>query len=72
MLATGVKATAYLDAQVPNGFVILEILRGLAAVLRQRLAAENLQYGETIKNLRIKISGCFNSCGQHHLAEIVV
>lgn len=44
--------------------------RGLAAVLRQRLAAKNLQYDETIKNLRIKISGCFNSCGQHHLAEI--
>jgi sulfite reductase (ferredoxin) len=23
-----------------------------------------------LKDLRIKISGCFNSCGQHHLAEI--
>ena len=44
--------------------------RGLAAVLRQRLAAKNLQYDETIKDLRIKVSGCFNSCGQHHLAEI--
>jgi sulfite reductase (ferredoxin) len=44
--------------------------RGLAAVLRQRLAAKNLQYDEAVKDLRIKISGCFNSCGQHHLAEI--
>jgi sulfite reductase (ferredoxin) len=44
--------------------------RGLAATLRQRLAAKSLQYDETLKDLRIKISGCFNSCGQHHLAEI--
>ena len=44
--------------------------RGLAAVLRQRLAAKNLQYDEAIKDLRIKVSGCFNACGQHHLAEI--
>ncbi|MFQ5936787.1 MAG: nitrite/sulfite reductase [Acidiferrobacterales bacterium] len=44
--------------------------RGLAAVLRQRLAAKNWQYDQTIKDLRIKVSGCFNSCGQHHLAEI--
>ena len=22
------------------------------------------------KNLRIKVSGCFNSCGQHHVADI--
>lgn len=44
--------------------------RGLAAVLRQRLAAKQLQYDETLKDLRIKVSGCFNSCGQHHLAEI--
>lgn len=44
--------------------------RGLAAVLRQRLAAKNLQYDGAIKDLRIKVSGCFNACGQHHLAEI--
>jgi sulfite reductase (ferredoxin) len=44
--------------------------RGLAAVLRQRLAAKSWQYDETIRDLRIKVSGCFNACGQHHLAEI--
>lgn len=44
--------------------------RGLAAVLRKRLAAKHLQYDEAVKDLRIKVSGCFNSCGQHHLAEI--
>ena len=25
---------------------------------------------EAVKNLRIKISGCFNSCGQHHIADL--
>ncbi|MBW2723958.1 MAG: nitrite/sulfite reductase, partial [Deltaproteobacteria bacterium] len=25
---------------------------------------------EAVKALRVKISGCFNSCGQHHLADI--
>jgi sulfite reductase (ferredoxin) len=25
---------------------------------------------EAIRNLRIKVSGCFNSCGQHHAADI--
>src|SRR5690606_27022167 len=25
---------------------------------------------EAVKGLRIKISGCFNSCGQHHIADI--
>ncbi len=44
--------------------------RGLAAVLRQRLAAKSLHYDQAIRDLRIKVSGCFNSCGQHHLAEI--
>jgi len=44
--------------------------RGLAAELRQRLAARNLELDEAVKNLRIKISGCFNSCGQHHVADI--
>jgi len=44
--------------------------RGLAAELRQQLAAQNMQFDDAIKNLRIKISGCFNSCGQHHVADI--
>ena len=44
--------------------------RGLAAELRKRLAARNFELDEAIKSLHIKISGCFNSCGQHHIADI--
>lgn len=44
--------------------------RGLAAELRKRLAEKNFQFDEAIQNLHIKISGCFNSCGQHHVADI--
>jgi sulfite reductase (ferredoxin) len=44
--------------------------RGLAGELRTRLVARNATLPEAIKNLRIKISGCFNSCGQHHVADI--
>jgi len=44
--------------------------RGLAAELRRRLAAKGLQYDEAVRDIRIKISGCFNSCGQHTVAEI--
>ena len=44
--------------------------RGLAAELRTQLAEKNLQLDEAIKNFRIKISGCFNSCGQHHVADL--
>jgi sulfite reductase (ferredoxin) len=44
--------------------------RGLAAELRQRLAERNFQSDEAVENLHIKISGCFNSCGQHHVADL--
>jgi sulfite reductase (ferredoxin) len=44
--------------------------RGLAAELRTRLAARSFAAEEAIRNLRIKISGCFNSCGQHHVADL--
>ena len=44
--------------------------RGLAGELRQRLAVKGWQYDEAVKNLRIKASGCFNSCSQHTTAEI--
>ena len=44
--------------------------RGLAGELRARLAVKGLQYDETVRDMRIKVSGCFNSCGQHHVAEI--
>ncbi len=44
--------------------------RGLAGELRERLAAKNAELDETIGGLRIKVSGCFNSCGQHHVADL--
>ncbi len=44
--------------------------RGLAAELRQRLALKGWQYEEAVKDIHIKISGCFNSCSQHTVAEI--
>ncbi|MGD0905652.1 MAG: nitrite/sulfite reductase, partial [Terracidiphilus sp.] len=44
--------------------------RGLAAELRTRLATRAFQLDEAVQNLRIKISGCFNSCGQHHVADL--
>jgi sulfite reductase (ferredoxin) len=44
--------------------------RGLAAELRKRLATKGAELDEAIEGLRIKISGCFNSCGQHHAADI--
>jgi len=44
--------------------------RGLAAQLRQHLAARSASLPEAIESLRIKVSGCFNSCGQHHVADI--
>ena len=44
--------------------------RGLAGELSQRLAAQSATLDEAVKGLRIKISGCFNSCGQHHVADI--
>ena len=44
--------------------------RGLAAELRTRLTAKSYELDEAVRNLHIKISGCFNSCGQHHIADI--
>ena len=44
--------------------------RGLARELRYRLGEKSLELDESVKNLRIKVSGCFNSCGQHHIADI--
>jgi sulfite reductase (ferredoxin) len=42
--------------------------RALAAVLEDRLGDAELH--DEVRDLRIKASGCFNSCGQHHIAEI--
>ena len=44
--------------------------RGLAGELRMRLAESALARDEAIRKLRIKVSGCFNSCGQHHIADL--
>jgi sulfite reductase (ferredoxin) len=44
--------------------------RGLAGELRMRLASKDAELDEAIGGLRIKISGCFNSCGQHHVADL--
>ncbi|HTR46065.1 MAG TPA: nitrite/sulfite reductase [Verrucomicrobiae bacterium] len=44
--------------------------RGLAAELRKRLDEGNFQADEAVENLHIKISGCFNSCGQHHVGDL--
>ena len=43
--------------------------RGLAAHLHQKFS--NGMSGIALRrDLKIKISGCFNSCGQHHIADI--
>jgi len=44
--------------------------RGLAAQLRKRLGEKSAALPESISGLKIKVSGCFNSCGQHHVADI--
>jgi sulfite reductase (ferredoxin) len=44
--------------------------RGLAAELRTRLAAKAYELDQAVLDMRIKISGCFNSCGQHHISDI--
>ncbi len=44
--------------------------RGLASELRRRLSEKSFQMDEALQDLHIKVSGCFNSCGQHHVADI--
>ncbi len=44
--------------------------RGLAGELRNRLAEQSHLLDEAVKNLHIKVSGCFNSCGQHHISDL--
>ncbi|MBN8729396.1 MAG: nitrite/sulfite reductase [Acidobacteria bacterium] len=44
--------------------------RGLAGELRSRLGAKQWELDEAIRGLHIKVSGCFNSCGQHHVADL--
>jgi sulfite reductase (ferredoxin) len=44
--------------------------RGLGAELRARLAERNLHFDPVLKHVNVKVSGCPNSCGQHHVADI--
>jgi sulfite reductase (ferredoxin) len=44
--------------------------RGLAGELHKALAEKSFQLDESVQKLHIKISGCFNSCGQHHVADL--
>ncbi|MFK7843777.1 MAG: nitrite/sulfite reductase [Rhodothermales bacterium] len=44
--------------------------RGLAGTLISQLDKKFETLPDIVKELRIKISGCFNSCGQHHVADI--
>ena len=44
--------------------------RGLAGELRRHLAERNCAMDDAVRSLRIKISGCFNSCGQHHISDL--
>jgi sulfite reductase (ferredoxin) len=44
--------------------------RGLAGELRRRLAEKSYLFDEAVRKLHIKVSGCFNSCGQHHVADL--
>ena len=44
--------------------------RGLAGEIRERLLRRSMELDEVVRGLRIKVSGCFNSCGQHHVADL--
>jgi sulfite reductase (ferredoxin) len=44
--------------------------RGLSAELRERLEARQLQFDDRFKDVTIRVSGCNNSCGQHHVSDI--
>ena len=44
--------------------------RGLGGELRNRLVAKSQELDEAVTALHIKVSGCFNSCGVHHVADL--
>ena len=44
--------------------------RGLGGELRSRLVAKSQELDEAVTALHIKVSGCFNSCGVHHVADL--
>ncbi|MBA3874121.1 MAG: nitrite/sulfite reductase [Anaerolineae bacterium] len=44
--------------------------RGLSGELAEQLTAKMATMHPAVKELKLKVSGCFNSCGQHHVADI--
>jgi sulfite reductase (ferredoxin) len=44
--------------------------RALAAELTRHIRKSGLAEDKNAKHLHIKASGCFNSCGQHHVADL--
>ena len=44
--------------------------RGLGSEMIRRLQAKAGTLPEAVESLSIKASGCFNSCGQHHISDI--
>jgi sulfite reductase (ferredoxin) len=44
--------------------------RGLASVLEQEIRSSGLGDHPELRSLSVKMSGCPNSCGQHHIADI--
>jgi sulfite reductase beta subunit-like hemoprotein/uncharacterized protein (UPF0332 family) len=44
--------------------------RGLARELSQRLETMAAQWPEDVRNLKVKVSGCPNSCAQHHISDM--
>jgi sulfite reductase (ferredoxin) len=79
------KALAAVDLAAPGAGTIVDIVtcpgtdtcklgisssRGLAAELRKEMAETGAKFDEAVESLHIKISGCYNSCGQHHVADL--
>jgi sulfite reductase (ferredoxin) len=72
-LATAVAETIFDPVSCPGTDTCklgISSSRGLAGELRLRLVDNSVTQDEAVRRLRIKISGCFNSCGQHHLADL--
>jgi sulfite reductase (ferredoxin) len=44
--------------------------RGLAREIRKTLLTSEDAFAKDLEDIKIKISGCPNSCGQHHIANI--
>lgn len=44
--------------------------RGLGSEMVRRLHAKSGAMPKAVEDLSIKVSGCFNSCGQHHISDI--